>query len=115
MLNHSFALCPFVFFFNGRSTFLGYFMPKLSLQNHSDTPLLGEEKVPTFPHDISSKVELIARMGFELTYYNVAVQLVSHYAMGNSPHSFWHNIFLKIFILFLLFYGCSFLTRRKKL
>ena len=34
---------------------------------------------------ISSKVNLIPQLEFELTYYDVAVQQVSHYMTGDSP------------------------------
>ena len=33
-----------------------------------------------FPGGISLKVNVIARLKFDLAYYNVAVQYVSHYA-----------------------------------
>ena len=41
----------------------------------------GDKGVLNFPKDIYPKVNVIARLGFEHTYYDVAVQHVSHYAM----------------------------------
>ena len=35
--------------------------------------------VHNFPKGISPKVNLIAQLDFELTYYNAAVQYISHY------------------------------------
>ena len=40
-----------------------------------------------FPKDISPKVNVIAQLEFELTYYNVTVQHFSHYAIGTPPKS----------------------------
>ena len=42
-------------------------------------------KVQTFPKSISSKVNVIAQLKFELTYYNVSVQHVSHDTMRTPP------------------------------
>ena len=42
---------------------------------------VGDEGVHTIPKDISSKVNIIARPEFELAYYDVTIQHVSHYAM----------------------------------
>ena len=39
----------------------------------------------TFPKGIKLKVNVIARLEFELAYYDAAVQKVRHYAMGDSP------------------------------
>ena len=39
-----------------------------------------------FPNGVSPKVNVIVRLGFELTYYNIAVQHVSHYTTG-TPFS----------------------------
>ena len=41
-----------------------------------------------FCKGISLKVSLIARQEFELTYYNVAVQHISHYLTGIHPWKF---------------------------
>ena len=47
--------------------------------------------VHTFPKGISPKVNVIVQLEFELAYYDVAVQHVSHYAMGLAFHlSVWH-------------------------
>ena len=42
--------------------------------------------VCTFPKGISLKVNSIVQLEFELAYYNVKVQQISHYAMGITPH-----------------------------
>ena len=39
-----------------------------------------DKEVHAFPKSITLKVNLIARLEFELTYYNVAVQHISNYA-----------------------------------
>ena len=39
----------------------------------------------TFPKGISPKVNVIARLEFELAYYDVVVQYVSHYATTTLP------------------------------
>ena len=36
----------------------------------------------TFPKSIRPKVNVIAQLEFELAYYVVSIQLVSHYATG---------------------------------
>ena len=42
--------------------------------------MTGEEiTVHAFPKDISSKVNMTAWLGFELAYYDIIVQPVSHY------------------------------------
>ena len=38
-----------------------------------------------FPKEISSKVNIIAWLEFELAYYDVVVQHVNHYNMGVTP------------------------------
>ena len=44
-----------------------------------------DKGVRTFPEGISPKVNAIARVKFELSYYNVTVEHVSHYSKG-TPH-----------------------------
>ena len=41
---------------------------------------MGIRRVHTFSKGISPKVSVIARLGFELAYYDIAVQHVNHYA-----------------------------------
>ena len=58
--------------FNGISTFVGYLMPNL---NHS-----WEDKgVHTFPQGICPKVNVIARLEYELVYYDSAIHRFNHY------------------------------------
>ena len=45
------------------------------------------EGVRTFSMGISSKVNVIAQLEFELVYNDVAVQHFSHYATMSSPNS----------------------------
>ena len=40
-----------------------------------------DKGVHAFPKGINPKVNVIAQLEFELAYYDVAVQYVSHYAM----------------------------------
>ena len=44
-----------------------------------------DKRVHAFPKGINPKVNLIARLKFELTCYNVAVQNVSHYTTKTCP------------------------------
>ena len=44
----------------------------------------GDKGVSIFPKGISLKVNVIARLEFELASYDVAVQLVNDYASGIS-------------------------------
>ena len=63
-------------------------MPKLSFKkNRRGTNLthMSEGKgVYTFPKDICPKVNVIAQLGFELTYYDSAVQCFNHYTTRTS-------------------------------
>ena len=65
--------------FNGISTFVGYLMPKpFSKKNSSGTILTHswEDKgVHTFPKGICPKVNIIARLEYELAYYDSEVHL----------------------------------------
>ena len=74
--------------FNGISTFVGHLMPKLSLKNISSSIQSITCEVRgfyTFPKSISSKVNVILWLEFEIVYY-VSVLYVSHYATGTLPH-----------------------------
>ena len=45
----------------------------------------GNKGVRTFPEGISTKVNVIARLEFEFTYFEVATQHFTHYAMETFP------------------------------
>ena len=63
--------------------------PSLEKNRSSTIYLCQEDKgVHSFPKDTSPKVNVIAQLEFELAYYNVAVQHVSHYATGITPGEF---------------------------
>ena len=81
----------FVSLFNRILTFVGYLMPKPSLQKSSSDiiePIDGGDKGRhIFPEDISSKVKAIEALEFELVYFESTVQLFSHYVTGTSFRS----------------------------
>ena len=54
-----------------------------------------DKRIHAFPKGICQKVNVIALLEFELTYYNVAAQHVNNYAMGTLS-SIIINIFKKI-------------------
>ena len=69
--------------FNYIWTFFGYLMPKISfLENNGGTifPIFKIIGVYTYPKGIIPKENIIAQLKFELTYYDVAVPHVNHYA-----------------------------------
>ena len=75
------------FCFNDISATMGYLKPKVILVEgqywYCLTNSCGEDKrVHAFPKSISLKLNVIAWLKFEVIYYDVAVQHVSHYAMG---------------------------------
>ena len=80
--------------FNGISTFVDYLMPKPSLWKTAVIlfkSLLEEIRafIP-FSRGISPKVNVIARLAFELVYFEVAEQQLSHYAMRTPcPLNHW--------------------------
>ena len=45
---------------------------------------LGDKAVYPFPKGISPKVKAVEQLVFELTYYDVTIQRVSHYTMRDS-------------------------------
>ena len=68
--------CGLVWFlyFNTISTFVGYFMPK-PFSSH------------IFPKGICPKENVIARLEYELAYYDSAVHRFNHYTTeGWDPH-----------------------------
>ena len=46
-----------------------------------------DKRVHTFPKSIRPKVNVIAQLEFELTYFEATVQLFSHYTTESSPFS----------------------------
>ena len=82
--------------FNSISTLMGYFMPKPSLRYY----LIHSwgYKTHTFPKGISSTVNVIAWLKFEIAYYDFTVQHFSHLHYRNCPlplyagHSLKENI-----------------------
>ena len=44
--------------------------------------------IHTFPKSLIPKVTVIARVEFELAYYAVTVQYLTHYTTGTTPTSF---------------------------
>ena len=67
-----------------QSIIVGYLLPKQALCNYL-THILGEKWVHTFSKHISLKVNVRARLEFELTYYHFAAQHVSHKAHCDFP------------------------------
>ena len=64
---------------------MGYLMPKQLWYYLTDS--WGEDKgVYIFPKGISPKENIIAWLGFELAYYNVIVQHISHCATETTPY-----------------------------
>ena len=45
-----------------------------------------DKGVHTFPKGICLKVNVIARLGFELAYYDPAIQRFDHYTMRTPPY-----------------------------
>ena len=60
--------------FNGISTFVGYLMPNLFYENS-----WVDKGVHTFPKGICPKGNIIARLEYELAYYDSAVHRFNHY------------------------------------
>ena len=80
-------------FFNGISTFVGYFNAKAILQEEQLwwyylTYSWDDKGVHTFPKGICLKVNIIARLEYELAYYDSAVYRFNHYTMRihTPPH-----------------------------
>ena len=69
--------------FNGISTFVGYLMPKQFFEKNRKLYYLThswEDKgVHTFPTGIWPKMDFIARLEFELAFYDFAVHRFHHY------------------------------------
>ena len=69
------------FLFNGISTFGGYLMPKLFCLNlwYYSTHSWEDKGAHTFPKCICPKINVIARLEYELACYDSAVQCFNHY------------------------------------
>ena len=67
-----------VFLFNGISTFIGYLMPNPSFLEEQQCFYLThswvDKRVHTFPKGICQKMNVIARLEFELAYYDSAIR-----------------------------------------
>ena len=74
--------------FNGISTLAGYLMPKPEEQWYYLTHSWEDKGVHTFPKDICPKVNVIARLEYELAYYDSAVHRFNHYTTRTPPRSF---------------------------
>ena len=74
--------------FSAISAFMGYLMPKSSLQKNScgfSSPIAVDNKeIHNFSKGICLKVNVIAWLGFELAYYGIAI----HHFTLNSTGSF---------------------------
>ena len=69
-------------------------MPKQSLQMNSSGTIQLITGVGSFPKGICQKVNIIARLEFEVAFDDVAVHHLSHYATGLPPHDFWTAIYV---------------------
>ena len=118
----------FVSLLNGISTFVGYLMPKSSSQLWYYLTYSWRNKggFISFPRSMSLKLSVIMWLEFELTYYDVAVQHFSHYAMGTTLQIWqvvWHKATkfdfayllegFKIIFLFLMGKGRRWLLLRE--
>ena len=86
------CFCVFVCYFNGISTVLGYLMPNpsffLEWESWYYLTLRWEDKrVHTFPKGICPKVNAIAWLEFELSYYNSIVHPFN--PIGTPPARVW--------------------------
>ena len=72
--------------FNGKSSFVGYLMQKPSLKKNISGTIytIDEEKKGEdfrFPKGINPKENVIEWLEFEVGFYDVAVQYISHYGI----------------------------------
>ena len=83
-MSHSLDWFGLVSLFNSISSFLGYFDIKIHTFKRSVVVLFSwkDVGVHTFDKGIRAKVNVIARLEFELAYNNVTVQHVSHCVRG---------------------------------
>ena len=66
--------------FNGISAFVGYLMQKPFSEKNYLTHSWENKGIHTFPKSICPKVNVIARLEYELAYYDSAVHRFNHYA-----------------------------------
>ena len=64
--------------------------------------LLFDEGIHTFFKGISPKVNVIARLEFELAYYDIIVQHVSHYATGDLHPNYFDGKLICNYVLYSL-------------
>ena len=109
-----FSLVSLVSLFNGISTFVGYLMPMPFSKNYF-TNSWADKEVHTFPKGICPKVNVIARLEFELAYYDSANHRFNHEAtplfFSVFVLTFFQSSFLRacnvIFISVMIFYTNS--------
>ena len=80
--------------FNGISTFVGYLMSKPFLEEQKWyylTHSWEDKRVHTFLKGLCPKVNVIARLGYELAYYDSAVHRFNHYTTRTTPAAFLCN------------------------
>ena len=65
--------------FNGISTFVGYLMPNPFSSKNSSGTIWEDKGVHTFPKGICPKVNVIARLKYELAYSESVVHPLNHY------------------------------------
>ena len=65
---------------------MGYLMPIVEEQSYNNlTHNCEDKRIIPFPRGISLKVNVIVQLDFNLAYYNVTVQHVSHDTPGTLP------------------------------
>ena len=72
------VILNFVSLFNGVSTLVGYIMPKPSFSKNWE-----DKRIHTLPKGICPKMNIIARLEFELAYNDFAIQCFNHYTMSS--------------------------------
>ena len=82
-----------------------------------------DKGVHNFPKGICPKVNVVARLGYELTYYDSAVHRFNHYTTRTPPRSYGNQnltdkmkrSFFQETIVSILLYGCTTWTPTKRL
>ena len=76
--------------------FLGYLMPKPFSYKNYLTHCWEDKGIYTFPNGICPKVNVIARLEYELAYYDFAVHRFNHYTTRTPPQNFnsHHHFFV---------------------
>ena len=82
-------------------------MPKPSLKNSSGIiqPILRDKRVHAFPRGISTIMNIIAQLEFELTYHDVADKHISHHVKRISPHYVYFIIIISVLSETINVYG----------